>query len=56
MVISKKKNFDLIKKIEKIIPGGAHTYSRGSDQFSENVPQMFNCWTDFAKFSHQIYV
>ncbi len=40
MVISKKKNLSLINKIEKIIPGGAHTYSRGSDQFSENVPQI----------------
>jgi glutamate-1-semialdehyde 2,1-aminomutase len=26
------------KRIERVIPGGAHTYSRGSDQFPVNAP------------------
>ena len=28
-------------KLEKLIPGGAHTYSRGNDQFSKNTPEIF---------------
>ena len=28
------------KRLEKVIPGGAHTYSRGKDQFPENAPQI----------------
>ena len=28
------------KRLNKIIPGGAHTYSRGFDQFPENAPQI----------------
>lgn len=31
---------DLKKKINNIIPGGAHTYSRGDDQFPSNVPAV----------------
>ena len=27
-------------KLLKYIPGGAHTYSRGADQFSLNAPQI----------------
>ena len=26
------------KELEKFIPGGAHTYSRGKDQFPSNAP------------------
>lgn len=29
-------------KLLKYIPGGAHTYSRGADQFSLNAPQILN--------------
>lgn len=28
------------KKLAWLIPGGSHTYSRGSDQFPENAPQI----------------
>ncbi len=28
------------KELEKFIPGGAHTYSRGKDQFSSNTPAI----------------
>ena len=27
-------------KIKKFIPGGAHTYSRGKDQFPSNAPSI----------------
>ena len=29
------------KLLQKYIPGGAHTYSRGFDQFSKNAPEIF---------------
>jgi glutamate-1-semialdehyde 2,1-aminomutase len=28
------------RRLNKIIPGGAHTYSRGNDQFSSNTPDI----------------
>lgn len=28
------------QRLEKVIPGGAHTYSRGADQFPLNAPQI----------------
>jgi 4-aminobutyrate aminotransferase-like enzyme len=28
------------KKLNKLIPGGSHTYSRGFDQFPSNAPQI----------------
>ncbi len=28
------------KKLTKVIPGGAHTYSRGHDQFPVNAPEI----------------
>lgn len=28
------------ERLRKVIPGGAHTYSRGSDQFPKNAPQI----------------
>lgn len=34
------KNEELKKRINNIIPGGAHTYSRGDDQFPENAPAL----------------
>lgn len=33
-------NFNLRNKINSLIPGGAHTYSRGDDQFPENAPAL----------------
>lgn len=31
---------DYTQRLLKVIPGGAHTYSRGFDQFPENAPQI----------------
>lgn len=28
-------------RLQRVIPGGAHTYSKGSDQFPSNAPQIF---------------
>jgi Glutamate-1-semialdehyde aminotransferase len=28
------------ERLARVIPGGAHTYSRGADQFPENAPQI----------------
>ena len=28
------------EKLERLIPGGAHTYSRGSDQYPSNAPSL----------------
>lgn len=33
---------DYQKKLNQIIPGGAHTYSRGFDQFPSNAPQILS--------------
>jgi glutamate-1-semialdehyde 2,1-aminomutase len=30
------------ERLERVIPGGAHTYSRGSDQFPANAPQILD--------------
>ena len=35
-----KDNNYFSKKINKIIPGGSHTYSRGDDQFPINAPAI----------------
>jgi glutamate-1-semialdehyde 2,1-aminomutase len=32
---------DYSKKLHNLIPGGAHTYSRGDDQFPSNTPSIF---------------
>jgi glutamate-1-semialdehyde 2,1-aminomutase len=29
------------ERLNKVIPGGAHTYSRGDDQYPANAPQLF---------------
>lgn len=29
------------QRLNKVIPGGAHTYSRGDDQYPSNAPQIF---------------
>ena len=39
MKLTKSKIFK--KRIHKLIPGGAHTYSKGDDQFPENSPSAF---------------
>lgn len=31
---------DIQQRLEKVIPGGAHTYSRGKDQFPSNAPAI----------------
>lgn len=50
MVLLKMNILKYMKKVEimnyserlnKAIPGGAHTYSRGDDQYPENAPQIF---------------
>ena len=28
------------QRLHKVIPGGAHTYSRGDDQYPSNAPQI----------------
>ncbi|MCZ4282347.1 glutamate-1-semialdehyde 2,1-aminomutase [Kiloniella laminariae] len=33
--LSFKKSHEFTKRIERVIPGGAHTYSKGSDQYPE---------------------
>ena len=39
MKLTNSKKFK--NKIHKLIPGGAHTYSKGDDQFPENSPSAF---------------
>ncbi len=34
------KNKEYQKKLHELIPGGAHTYSRGDDQYPENAPTI----------------
>lgn len=34
----KKKDYN--RELQKLIPGGAHTYSRGSDQYPSNAPSI----------------
>ena len=29
------------QRLNNVIPGGCHTYSRGDDQYPENAPQIF---------------
>lgn len=31
---------DYSTRLNRVIPGGAHTYSRGDDQFPSNAPQI----------------
>lgn len=35
-------NNSIREKLHFLIPGGAHTYSRGDDQFPSNVPEILN--------------
>jgi glutamate-1-semialdehyde 2,1-aminomutase len=34
------KSIELRKKMHRLIPGGAHTYAKGDDQFPENAPAV----------------
>lgn len=42
MEIMKNRNRDFLKRLENSIPGGAHTYSKGSDQYPENAPSILS--------------
>ena len=33
-------NIGYQSRLNRVIPGGAHTYSRGHDQFPSNAPQL----------------
>ena len=35
-----KYSNSLSERLHKVIPGGAHTYSRGDDQFPLNAPAI----------------
>lgn len=39
-MILERKVMNFQKRLNKVIPGGAHTYSRGFDQFPSNAPQI----------------
>ncbi|MBC7427491.1 MAG: glutamate-1-semialdehyde 2,1-aminomutase [Bacteriovorax sp.] len=36
------KNIEMAKKAQALIPGGAHTYSKGDDQFPANAPRIID--------------
>ena len=38
--MKKVENLSYSEKLNKLIPGGAHTYSRGDDQYPQNAPQI----------------
>ena len=61
LVVSTKNNSFYGQRAKRYIPGGAHTYSKGDDQFSANAPAVIshgkgcflwdaegNQFTDFA--------
>ncbi len=33
---------EYLERLEKVIPGGAHTYSKGSDQYPSNAPKILS--------------
>ena len=41
------------KKLHKLIPGGAHTYSRGDDQFPGNAPSILEKGNGAYVFDHE---
>lgn len=41
------------ERLQKLIPGGAHTYSRGADQFPENAPQILRAGKGAYVFDNQ---
>ena len=42
MLKNKTDNQNLRQRLHNVIPGGAHTYSRGDDQFPENAPALLD--------------
>jgi glutamate-1-semialdehyde 2,1-aminomutase len=41
-IINYDLNDKLAERAKRLIPGGAHTYSKGSDQFSANAPKIID--------------
>ena len=39
-ILQYKKNTDFADRAKRLIPGGAHTYSKGDDQFPSNAPKI----------------
>ena len=37
-----KKKVSFLERLQSVIPGGSHTYSKGHDQFSSNAPVIIN--------------
>ena len=37
-----KLNTELSERANRLIPGGAHTYSKGDDQFPANAPKIID--------------
>ena len=42
METMENKNKEFLSRLENSIPGGAHTYSKGSDQYPENAPAILS--------------
>jgi glutamate-1-semialdehyde 2,1-aminomutase len=42
METMENKNKEFLSRLENSIPGGAHTYSKGSDQYPENAPTILS--------------
>jgi glutamate-1-semialdehyde 2,1-aminomutase len=38
----KVSNAQYLERLQRVIPGGAHTYSKGSDQYPENAPAILS--------------
>lgn len=41
-ILHYKKNTDFADRAKRLIPGGAHTYSKGDDQFPSNAPKIID--------------
>jgi glutamate-1-semialdehyde 2,1-aminomutase len=41
-ILQYKKNTDFADRAKRLIPGGAHTYSKGDDQFPVNAPKIID--------------
>ena len=38
--LKQERNIELMEKAKRLIPAGAHTYSKGDDQFPDNAPKI----------------
>ena len=47
-----KKKISFLKRLQGVIPGGSHTYSKGHDQFSSNAPVIINKGKGAYLFDH----